>query len=118
MNGRQWGFRREAYINGKKVLKKKEGWWIRGNITSRLAAFIKDYRFMFNPIRFTSLGPAVIEAMIVGLPIAALATTEIVATACYDLLIDGMQPSIPEFALPDPEVHPHRMRNVLNFTEP
>jgi hypothetical protein len=43
-----------------------------------LANFIKDYRFMFNPIRYTSLGLAVIEAMMVGLPVAGLATTEMV----------------------------------------
>jgi glycosyltransferase involved in cell wall biosynthesis len=44
----------------------------------RLADFIKDYRFMFNPIRYTSLGLAVIEAMMVGLPVVGLATTEMV----------------------------------------
>jgi hypothetical protein len=38
------------------------------------------YRFFFNPIRYTSLGLAVIEAMMVGLPIVGLATTEM-ATA-------------------------------------
>jgi glycosyltransferase involved in cell wall biosynthesis len=44
----------------------------------QLPDFIKDYRFMFNPIRYTSLGLAVIEAMMVGLPIVGLATTEMV----------------------------------------
>lgn len=34
------------------------------------------YRFLFNPIRYTSLGLAVCEAMMVGLPVVALATTE------------------------------------------
>ncbi len=34
------------------------------------------YRFFFNPIRYTSLGLAVCEAMTVGMPIVALATTE------------------------------------------
>ena len=34
------------------------------------------YRFFFNPIRYTSLGLAVFEAMMVGLPIVGLATTE------------------------------------------
>ena len=34
------------------------------------------YRFLFNPIRYTSLGLAVCEAMMVGLPILGLATTE------------------------------------------
>lgn len=42
-----------------------------------LAGFIARYRFFFNPIRYTSLGLAVIEAMMVGLPIVGLATTEL-----------------------------------------
>jgi glycosyltransferase involved in cell wall biosynthesis len=37
------------------------------------------HRFFFNPIRYTSLGLAVIEAMLVGMPIAGLATTELVS---------------------------------------
>ena len=41
-----------------------------------LPAFAARYRFFFNPIRYTSLGLAVIEAMMVGLPIIAFATTE------------------------------------------
>ena len=41
-----------------------------------LPAFIARYRFFFNPIRYTSLGLAVIEAMMAGMPIVALATTE------------------------------------------
>ena len=41
-----------------------------------LPAFESRYRFFFNPIRYTSLGLAVIEAMTVGLPIVGLATTE------------------------------------------
>ena len=32
---------------------------------------------MFNPIRYTSLGLAVLEAMAVGLPVVGLATTEL-----------------------------------------
>jgi len=43
-----------------------------------LPAFISHYRFFFNPIRYTSLGLAVCEAMMVGLPIIGLATTEMV----------------------------------------
>jgi glycosyltransferase involved in cell wall biosynthesis len=46
----------------------------------KLAAFEARYRFFFNPIRYTSLGLAVIEAMTIGLPIVGLATTEM-ATA-------------------------------------
>ena len=44
----------------------------------RLPEFISRYRFFFNPIRYTSLGLAVIEAMMGGLPVVALATTEYV----------------------------------------
>ncbi len=40
--------------------------------------FISHYRFFFNPIRYTSLGLAVIEAMMTGMPVVALATTEYV----------------------------------------
>ena len=35
------------------------------------------YRFFFNPIRYTSLPLALVEAMAVGMPIVALATTEV-----------------------------------------
>jgi glycosyltransferase involved in cell wall biosynthesis len=41
-----------------------------------LSAFSARYRFLFNPIRYTSLGLAVIEAMMIGMPVVALATTE------------------------------------------
>jgi hypothetical protein len=40
--------------------------------------FISQYRFFFNPIRYTSLGLAVLEAMMIGLPVVGLATTEMV----------------------------------------
>lgn len=43
---------------------------------AELSAFSARYRFFFNPIRYTSLGLAVCEAMMVGLPILGLATTE------------------------------------------
>jgi hypothetical protein len=43
-----------------------------------LAAFEVRYRFFFNPIRYTSLGLAVLEAMMLGMPIIGLATTEMV----------------------------------------
>lgn len=45
-----------------------------------LAAFAARYRFLFNPIRWTSLGLAVCEAMAAGVPVVGLATTEM-ATA-------------------------------------
>jgi len=44
-----------------------------------LPAFISRYRFFFNPIRYTSFGLAVCEAMMMGMPVVALATTEYAA---------------------------------------
>jgi hypothetical protein len=38
---------------------------------------VAHYRFLFSPMRYTSLPLAVIEAMTVGMPIVALATTEL-----------------------------------------
>ncbi len=43
----------------------------------RLPARVAAHRFFFNPIRYTSLGLAVIEAMMVGTPVVGLATTEL-----------------------------------------
>jgi len=38
---------------------------------------LAEYRFMFSPIRYTSLPLAVIEGMTLGMPVVALATTEL-----------------------------------------
>ena len=43
-----------------------------------LPAFEAPYRFLFNPIRWTSLGLAVCEAMMIGMPVVGLATTGMV----------------------------------------
>lgn len=43
-----------------------------------LPRFIRNYRFLFNPVRYTSLGLTVIEAMMIGMPVVGLATTEMV----------------------------------------
>jgi hypothetical protein len=43
-----------------------------------LPAFAARYRFVFNPIRWTSLGLAICEAMMAGVPVVGLATTEMV----------------------------------------
>lgn len=43
-----------------------------------LPALEARYRFFFNPIRYTSLGLAVCEAMTIGMPVVGLATTEMV----------------------------------------
>lgn len=52
-------------------------------IHANLARFAASYRFLFNPIRYTSLGLTVIEAMLIGMPIVGLATTEM-ATVIED----------------------------------
>lgn len=44
---------------------------------SRLHQTVADYRFLFSPMRYSSLPLAVIEAMTIGMPIVALATTEL-----------------------------------------
>lgn len=44
----------------------------------QLPAFISKYRFLFNPIRHTSLGLAVLESMMTGLPFVGIAATEYV----------------------------------------
>ncbi|MGD9946162.1 MAG: glycosyltransferase family 4 protein [Burkholderiaceae bacterium] len=43
----------------------------------QLSAYIAQFRFFFNPIRYTSLGLAMLEAMAAGMPIVAFATTEV-----------------------------------------
>ena len=50
-----------------------------------LPSFLAKYRFFFNPIRYTSLGLSVCEAMTLGLPVVGLATTEMVATIENDV---------------------------------
>jgi glycosyltransferase involved in cell wall biosynthesis len=73
-----------------------------GEINNReLSSFIAKYRFFFNPIRYTSLGLSVCEAMMTGVPVIGLATTEMAVTikndysgyvhTDVDLLIDKMQ---------------------------
>ena len=73
-----------------------------GEIPNReLAAFTSKYRFFFNPIRYTSLGLSVCEALMTGIPVVGLATTEMVVTVQndysgyvhtdVDFLIDKMQ---------------------------
>jgi hypothetical protein len=66
-------------------------------LPERMAA----HRFFFNPIRYTSLGLAVIEAMRVGAPVVGLATTELasvirsgvdgIVDTRMDTLVDAMR---------------------------
>ena len=58
-----------------------------------LPAFEARYRYFLNPIRYTSLGLAVIEAMTVGLPIVGLATTE---------MVTAIEPGVSGFLATDP----------------
>ncbi len=53
--------------------------------TTQLLQFESRYRFFFNPIRYTSLGLAVCEAMMIGMPVIGLATTEMSAAIHNDL---------------------------------
>jgi hypothetical protein len=76
---------------------------------AELPAFMARHRFFFNPIRYTSLGLSIIEAMLVGLPIVGLATTELVSVirdgdngfidTRLDRLVDGMRRLLAEPAL-------------------
>ncbi|MCQ6956528.1 glycosyltransferase family 4 protein [Mucilaginibacter aquariorum] len=45
----------------------------------QLPEFQSRYRFFFNPIRYTSLGLAICEAMMMGIPVVGLAATELSA---------------------------------------
>ncbi|HEY9697789.1 MAG TPA: glycosyltransferase [Trichocoleus sp.] len=68
---------------------------------TQLPAFEANYRFFFHPVRYTSLGLALCEAMMLGLPIVGLATTELATViqngvsgyidTNVDILIDRMQ---------------------------
>ena len=56
-----------------------------GEVNNReLAELTAKYRFFFNPIRYTSLGLAICEAMMIGCPIVGLATTEMPDTITND----------------------------------
>jgi glycosyltransferase involved in cell wall biosynthesis len=66
-----------------------------------LPGLVAAHRFFFNPIRYTSLGLAIVEAMMIGAPIVGLATTELPAVirdgdsgivdTRIDRLVDAMQ---------------------------
>jgi glycosyltransferase involved in cell wall biosynthesis len=78
-------------------------------VNDRLPGVMAAHRFFFNPIRWTSLGLAIIEAMMVGVPIVGLATTELVTVirngengfidTRLDRLVDSMRA-----LLADPEL--------------
>lgn len=70
-----------------------------------LHAFVSRYRFFFNPIRYTSLGLAVCEAMSIGMPVIGLATTEMPTT---------VQNGISGYIDTDPAKLIGHMRRLLN----
>ena len=71
---------------------------------TRLLAEVARYRFFFNPIRWTSLGLAVCEAMMVGMPMVALATTEMATV---------VEPGVNGYADTDPRRLVEAMQRLL-----
>jgi len=61
-----------------------------------LSSLMAQYRFFFHPVRYTSLGLAVIEAMMMGMPVVGLATTELatVIRSGHNGLIDNRPDSL------------------------
>lgn len=61
-----------------------------------LPGFISKYRFYFHPTRWTSLGLSLLEAMMMGMPVAGLGTTELPmviennVSGFYDTNIDAL----------------------------
>ena len=61
-----------------------------------LPALMAQFRFYFHPVRYTSLGLALIEAMMLGMPIVGLATTEMPTviqdgvSGCVDTRVDRL----------------------------
>jgi hypothetical protein len=68
---------------------------------AELPGFVARHRFFFNPIRYTSLGLSIVEAMMVGVPVVGLATTELpsvirdgdngIVDTRIDRLVDAMR---------------------------
>ncbi|HEX5369091.1 MAG TPA: glycosyltransferase [Dehalococcoidia bacterium] len=75
---------------------------------SEFPAFAAHYRFMFNPIRYTSLGLAVCEALTIGLPVAGLATTEMARV---------IENGVTGYVDTDPEALIPHMRRLLDDPE-
>ena len=70
----------------------------------RLHRRMAEYRFLFSPMRYTSLPLAVVEAMTIGMPIVALATTELPT-----VIEDGVN----GYVSSDPDYLTDRMRDLL-----
>ena len=78
-----------------------------------LPRFMSRYRFFFHPVRYTSFGLAVCEAMMIGLPIVALPVTEM-PTVLHDGVSGYLDGDVGRLMqrmaalLADPE-HAHRL---------
>ncbi|HEX6419182.1 MAG TPA: glycosyltransferase family 4 protein [Acidimicrobiales bacterium] len=70
-----------------------------------LPAVMAGYRFYFHPVRYTSLGLSLCEAMAIGLPVVGLATTELPT-----IIDDGRN----GFAATDPDRLVAAMRALLD----
>jgi hypothetical protein len=76
-----------------------------GEVTpSELPRLMGRYRFFFHPVRYTSLGLALLQAMAVGVPPVALATTE---------AVEAIRDRVTGFLSTDPEVLMTRMEQLL-----
>lgn len=73
-----------------------------------LTDFITDYRFFLNPIRYSSFPLSLCEAMMAGMPVVALATTELPM-----IIKDGVN----GFIHNDPDVLTSKMKMLLNDLE-
>jgi len=90
-----------------------------------LPAFMARHRFFFHPIRYTSLGLALIEAMMCGIPVVGLATTELVTVirdgidglidTRVEVLVDGMQRLLKDRALAAEMGEAGRRRAIERF---
>jgi glycosyltransferase involved in cell wall biosynthesis len=70
-----------------------------------LPELVARYRFFFHPIRYTSLGLALCEAMCLGLPIVGLATTELTTV---------VQNGVSGYIDTNPSVLVKRMRQLID----
>lgn len=85
-----------------------------------LPSFAARYRFFFNPIRYTSLGLAVCEAMAAGMPVCGLATTEM-STAIHNGVTGYVETDVEKLIghmlrlLDDPEEAARLGRNARDY---
>lgn len=70
----------------------------------QIPALCAHYRFFYHPVRYTSLGLGLIEAMMLGMPVVALATTE---------MPNVVENGISGYLDTDPERLLERMRELL-----